>query len=66
MGYTGPPLEPRTRRMMECNDCEGTGKAEEPSETEECEKCEGTGELDFDPDCDPYAADNWREWEGIA
>ena len=52
--------------MMECNDCEGTGKAEEPSETEECEKCEGTGELDFDPDCDPYAADNWREWEGIA
>ena len=35
-------------------------------ETDECEKCEGTGEVDFDPACDPYAPDNWREWEGIA
>ena len=53
-----------------CPECEGdafiTMTVEGILEDVTCLKCDGDGEIDFDPDDNPYAPDNWKEWEGIA
>ena len=67
-----PPVDPPEARMMTCLECDGNGKTMHYTELltvrvfEKCTECDGTGEVDFDPDADPYAPDNWKEAEGIA
>lgn len=66
-----PPVDPPEPKLMPCDQCEGEGEIAlyENGETiyeGECGNCEGTGKIDFDPDANPYAPDNWKEYEGIA
>jgi RecJ-like exonuclease len=62
-----PPVDPPNPPTIDCSDCEGSGTiTEDDTPSTECLKCDGSGQVTFDPYDDPYAPDNWKEWEGIA
>ena len=70
MHVAQPPTDPPNRPTRTCPECEGdafiTMTVEGTLEDVTCLRCDGDGEIDFDPDDNPYAPDNWKEWEGIA
>lgn len=71
MGWNyGPPMEPPTRPMRTCPECEGdafiTMEVEGNLEDVTCLDCDGAGEIEYDPSDNPWEPDNWKEAEGIA
>ena len=71
MRYAQPPMEPPTRWVRNCPDCDGDGFTivfleDGTIEDVTCLDCDGDGEIDFDPSDNPYAPDTWKEAEGIA
>lgn len=65
MFQTEPKEAPETW-TADCEECNGTGELIDSIDNvivniQSCERCEGSGQVEYVPEEDPYAPDNWKD-----